>query len=364
MGGDDDQISNGQLLNSNTDSTHTGVIVWRERTDLCSLFLEGICPHGITGKKCSNFHPRVCNAYRKNGGNSKYGCKKGNNCERFHPKVCPSSLKSRTCYNENCRFKWHLPRTIRVPQNKKHYMYIYKSQGYRTPNNHRRTDYYSNNRKRRYAYNNSERSNYRPSVNSHTNGYYDHHPSGTCDFNESGGGDSGTGYYDQNFDASHAHPISAAAPYNVNQVNQNNSFPFLARTLQDSIAKNIQEALKELNVRGQIQTEIAKFQRHLPQESLEPTQETVHQLQSDVPKFPTHLPQETLIKQTLHNVNYQPPSNLQRPHPQQDTQLNVVGCNEINHPSYTQEPMYPSQRLPPMINIPPFHHQVPLHQHQ
>ena len=357
-GGGHDQISSGQLASSNLDSTLTGDIAWRERTDLCSLFLEGTCPYGITGKNCTNFHPRVCNAYRKNGGNTKYGCKKGNDCERFHPKVCPSSLKSRRCYNENCSFKWHLPRTSRVPPNNSKHN---NSQSYHSPNSyHRRTDYYhGRNGKRQHTYYNNSKHNYKPSFNSHANGYTDKHLSGTCDFSSSGV--SGTGYRGQSFDASRAN-FNTAGPHNNSN---HNSFPFLVKTLQDSIGENIKAALKELNIHGQIQAEMEKFQTYLPQESLGPTQHTTHQLQADLTKFQSHLPQETLLKQAPHSSNYQPPSINQRPCFQQDPQLNLVGSNQMSQPSFSQEPVYPKQGPPPPINLPPlFQHQLPLYQNQ
>ena len=87
---------------------------WRERNDLCKLFLAGKCPNGISGKNCQEFHPRVCNRYRKNGSHTKYGCGLGNACKFFHPNICPNSMKSRTCYNSECSHRWHLPKTKRI----------------------------------------------------------------------------------------------------------------------------------------------------------------------------------------------------------------------------------------------------------
>ena len=90
---------------------------WRERSDLCSLFLQGTCPNGISGKHCTNFHPPVCNRYRKNGSHPRYGCTLGNACKLYHPDICTNSMKSRTCYNADCLFKWHLPHTRRAMPN-------------------------------------------------------------------------------------------------------------------------------------------------------------------------------------------------------------------------------------------------------
>ena len=87
---------------------------WRERNDLCPLFEEGKCPYGISGKNCNYHHPHVCNRYRKNGTHPKYGCNLGIGCKDFHPYICPNSLKSHKCFNQNCTYKWHLPRTMRI----------------------------------------------------------------------------------------------------------------------------------------------------------------------------------------------------------------------------------------------------------
>ena len=115
-----EKISSGSTHNQDTQSGDTPLQVngredkpWRDRDDICTLFLQGNCPHGIRGKNCTNFHPRICNRYRKSASHPKYGCQLDNACKHFHPKICPNSLRSHTCYDEHCTFKWHLPRTRR-----------------------------------------------------------------------------------------------------------------------------------------------------------------------------------------------------------------------------------------------------------
>ena len=104
---EDTDVINQHNLNTNEGS-------WRERSDLCTLFLQGTCEHGISGKNCEHFHPHVCTRYRKNGTHPKYGCRLNNACKDYHPAICPNSLKSHTCYNSDCKYKWHLPRTARA----------------------------------------------------------------------------------------------------------------------------------------------------------------------------------------------------------------------------------------------------------
>ncbi|KAL5248818.1 hypothetical protein ACHWQZ_G017870 [Mnemiopsis leidyi] len=77
--------------------------------EICSLLQLGNCPHGVTGKtlhngqsECSDYHPKRCNKFVRNGTNRKYGCRRGNKCMFFHPKPCPSSVSDKSCYDKNC----------------------------------------------------------------------------------------------------------------------------------------------------------------------------------------------------------------------------------------------------------------------
>ena len=81
----------------------------------CKFLKQGRCKHGISGKKygiCNFNHPKVCKRFITNGNIQGRGCSDSNQCKFFHPKLCHSSLKDRTCFNENCKYM-HIKGTIR-----------------------------------------------------------------------------------------------------------------------------------------------------------------------------------------------------------------------------------------------------------
>ena len=60
----------------------------------CQLYLEGKCPHGISGKSnggCQRQHRKKCTKFMKWGNKGERGCKDPS-CDKAHPKVCPRSL--------------------------------------------------------------------------------------------------------------------------------------------------------------------------------------------------------------------------------------------------------------------------------
>lgn len=80
-----------------------------EKTDnVCELYKEGICPHGLVGRKCKDKHPRHCRRW------SAYGvCRWGDKCWFLHSKLCENSKKTGKCYNDDCK-KTHLKDTTRT----------------------------------------------------------------------------------------------------------------------------------------------------------------------------------------------------------------------------------------------------------
>ena len=81
---------------------------------ICSLLMEGKCPHGISGKSCKYKHKRYCWRYCSFG-DSRYhrsGCKYGKECRFLHPKLCQNSVTMKKCYNQQCTLT-HLRFTIR-----------------------------------------------------------------------------------------------------------------------------------------------------------------------------------------------------------------------------------------------------------
>ena len=239
---------------------------WRDRSDVCMLFLQSKCPHGISGKQCEKFHPRICNSYRKNGSHSKYGCSKGNACALYHPVICPNSLKSRKCFNNDCSYKWHLPRTIRVANNRpRHSQQLQYSNN---PNN------YHDNRQANILHRHRNFRSWKMQGQSHNdnNHYCDNINNNgfICDISDANdfpylngalqreggcpGGDNQTG-------PSRPNPSSGSYTGKTNNLN-NFSFHFLAQKLQDSIAQQVQAAFQQINIPDQIQKEISKLQIH------------------------------------------------------------------------------------------------------
>ena len=77
--------------------------------DICELFRQGKCPHGVSGKtaakgvpSCVKSHPKRCYKFIKYGKKNRYGCRRGNKCKFFHPQHCPSSLSEKSCYSQEC----------------------------------------------------------------------------------------------------------------------------------------------------------------------------------------------------------------------------------------------------------------------
>ena len=91
----------------------------RDNRDLCEQYKIGKCPHGVRGDKpfngissCFKSHPKRCLRFIKHGFKGKQGCNRGKNCKYFHPSYCKSSLRTRACYNYNCKYP-HLKGTKR-----------------------------------------------------------------------------------------------------------------------------------------------------------------------------------------------------------------------------------------------------------
>lgn len=245
-------------------------IPWRERTDLCELFLEGKCPKGISGnKKGCDYHPKICNKYRKNG-HSKYGCQLGDNCPDFHPEMCPNSLRSRTCYQDNCSYVWHLPGTARkqtFPQQGQHRYERARNNKYshsrgkrwRQPDN---TGYYSH-RQQNYRNRNSN--------NCNSDNFSSQQPS------FSGTWDQGYSGWEQSESQADRHDDHTYSQAQTNQDNNHLFSPFLVKTIQDSIAEQVQAAFQGLNISQQIHSELAKLQQVHPQQHQRQQEQQLHQ---------------------------------------------------------------------------------------
>ena len=85
--------------------------------EICPLYKENSCPHGLTGKRnidgkpCSFRHPPNCFYHIGKYGN--HGCRyTAKKCPFFHPALCENSVKMQVCLNKECK-KYHLKGTRR-----------------------------------------------------------------------------------------------------------------------------------------------------------------------------------------------------------------------------------------------------------
>ena len=85
---------------------------------ICTLLMEGKCPHGISGKTCEFKHIRYCRRFCSFGDSRyhKFGCRFGKDCRYLHPKLCKNSITMKACYNQECRMT-HLKFTKRKKEN-------------------------------------------------------------------------------------------------------------------------------------------------------------------------------------------------------------------------------------------------------
>ena len=94
------------------------------KTDICSKYKVGKCPHGIRGNKviegnkCDKNHPKRCFKFCAFGNKGKRSCRKGDKCEYYHPVLCKYSTKKMVCTNKDCTYV-HLKGTKRTEQSAK-----------------------------------------------------------------------------------------------------------------------------------------------------------------------------------------------------------------------------------------------------
>ena len=85
--------------------------------EICSLYKENSCPHGLTGKRqiegkpCPKKHPPKCHYFIGKYGS--VGCRySAKRCPYFHPTLCQNSEKLKICLNKTCT-KYHISGTKR-----------------------------------------------------------------------------------------------------------------------------------------------------------------------------------------------------------------------------------------------------------
>ena len=92
----------------------------RVKEKVCPMFLDNICPHGITGRNCSFNHPPTCTRYSKYGEDRYKGCTRGKECYYYHPRLCQNSVAMRLCLNKKTCKDVHLVGTSRGKPRQEH----------------------------------------------------------------------------------------------------------------------------------------------------------------------------------------------------------------------------------------------------
>ena len=77
-------------------------------TKVCKFYRNGNCKFGT---KCHQEHPKFCRRFTKHGlqRHNPSGC--DSKCGKLHPNACRSSLRTKECERENCRF-YHIRGTV------------------------------------------------------------------------------------------------------------------------------------------------------------------------------------------------------------------------------------------------------------
>ena len=74
----------------------------KSKGEICPLYMEAKCPHGLRGVNCEFEHPKRCNNYCRFGTDKYRGCRRGRKCWFYHPTLCQNSLKIKVCLNLKC----------------------------------------------------------------------------------------------------------------------------------------------------------------------------------------------------------------------------------------------------------------------
>ena len=88
--------------------------LWSSKDTVCSQYLKGECPHGVSGKLnglCEKLHPKRCPKYMKWGKKHEKGCQLSS-CGRIHPVLCERSHDLK-CLVNDCPFKLHTLKCVR-----------------------------------------------------------------------------------------------------------------------------------------------------------------------------------------------------------------------------------------------------------
>lgn len=129
----------------------------KKKDQVCPLLIEGICPHGISGKQCEYKHKSICYKYCAFGTKEmhKGGCRFGENCRYLHPTLCQNSVVTGLCLNEGCK-NAHLRDTRRNQQSGGREKSTYQKSNTQREHNYRQGGYRQQYRREAPRYEQSE----------------------------------------------------------------------------------------------------------------------------------------------------------------------------------------------------------------
>ena len=74
----------------------------KSKKQICPLYVQGTCPHGLRGVNCQYEHPKRCRRFSAYGTDPHRGCRRGRDCWFYHPKHCQNSVQMKLCLNTKC----------------------------------------------------------------------------------------------------------------------------------------------------------------------------------------------------------------------------------------------------------------------
>jgi len=98
-----------------TNPTKPDSVKVEKSSKTCAYYTRNECKFGTNGKDCPFNHPEPCKQLILFGTKQPSGCNKGKKCKDFHPKMCPSSISKKECFNHGCHLT-HIKGTTRKPK--------------------------------------------------------------------------------------------------------------------------------------------------------------------------------------------------------------------------------------------------------
>ena len=110
--GRDQLVSDDAQLDRDTEEARE-----KSKSEICQLYMQAKCPHGIRGVNCAYTHPKRCPRYSGYGTDQYNGCRRGRKCYFWHPQLCLNSVNMKVCLNRKCTLTHILGTRRKKPYN-------------------------------------------------------------------------------------------------------------------------------------------------------------------------------------------------------------------------------------------------------